>query len=292
MVKTDDAFKKLYPFDSHFLTLDGYKYHYLDEGRGEAVVMVHGNPTWSFYYRHLILALRDRYRVVVPDHMGCGFSDKPQDYPYRLEQHIQNLTRLINHLALKQITLVMHDWGGAIGMGYAVRHSQNIKRLVIFNTAAFRSSRIPLRINVCRIPFFGDLAVRGLNGFAGAAIYMACAHHERMTPQVKAGYLLPYNNYVNRIAILRFVQDIPLKPDHPSYSTLIEIENGLSQFQETPILIIWGNKDWCFTPDHFLNRWREILPHADIVEFADAGHYVIEDAHERIIPPLSKFLGN
>ncbi|RMH73381.1 MAG: alpha/beta fold hydrolase [Gemmatimonadetes bacterium] len=281
--------RKLYPFESHVLRIGGYRYHYLDEGRGEeALVMLHGNPTWSFYYRHLVLAFRDRYRVIVPDHMGCGLSDKPQSYRYQLDQHISNLERLLETLQVTQLTLVMHDWGGAIGMGYAVRHPERIKRLVVFNTAAFRSSKIPLRINLCRIPVVGDIAVRLFNGFAGGAIYMATT--KRMAPGVKAGYLLPYNSYRNRIATLRFVQDIPLEARHPSYSTLVEIEQGLHQFKNHPMLIIWGNKDWCFTRDHFLLRWKARFPQAEIHEFEDAGHYVVEDAHERIIPLMELFL--
>src|SRR5262245_5273337 len=121
-------FRELYPFQSHWLVLDGLRYHYLDEGPKEAppILMLHGNPTWSFYYRPLIPTLSQTHRVIVPDHMGCGLSDKPQNYPYNLEQHIQNVEKLIAHLGLRQITLVVHDWGGVIGMGYATRHPDNI----------------------------------------------------------------------------------------------------------------------------------------------------------------------
>ena len=100
--------KSLYPFESHFLDLDGERYHYLDEGSGEVLLMVHGNPTWSFYYRNLVLELRSRYRVIVPDHIGCGYSDKPQNYHYTLQQHIDNLTALIRMLELKNITLFIY----------------------------------------------------------------------------------------------------------------------------------------------------------------------------------------
>ena len=120
----------LYPFQSHFLNLGENNLHYLDEGKGDAILMVHGNPTWSFYYRNLVLAFRGHYRCVVPDHLGCGFSDKPQDYNYNLENHIQNLSKLVKFLDLKNITLVVHDWGGAIGMGFATRHPELIKRVV------------------------------------------------------------------------------------------------------------------------------------------------------------------
>src|SRR3989338_6551111 len=123
-----DSWRKLYPFESHFLDLEGVRYHYVDEGRGEPVVLLHGNPTWSFYYRRLILDLRQRYRVIAPDHIGCGFSDKPQRYAYTLEQHIANGQALIERLGLARIALVMHDWGGAIGMGSATRHPDTVAR--------------------------------------------------------------------------------------------------------------------------------------------------------------------
>ncbi|WP_279384383.1 alpha/beta fold hydrolase [Geotalea toluenoxydans] len=121
---------KHYPFTGNYLDLNGLAYHYLDEGSGDPVVMVHGNPSWSFYYRNLVLALRDRYRCIVPDHMGCGFSDKPDDdrYDYTLPRRVDDLERLLDHLQLsKNVTLVVHDWGGMIGMAYAVRHPERIK---------------------------------------------------------------------------------------------------------------------------------------------------------------------
>ncbi|MCS5621502.1 MAG: alpha/beta fold hydrolase [Nitrospinaceae bacterium] len=279
----------LYPFSSHSLQLDRLRYHYLDEGSGENLLMLHGNPTWSFYYRNLILGLKGSYRCVVPDHMGMGKSDKPQDYPYTLSRHIDNLEKLADHLELDDITLVVHDWGGAIGMGFAVRHPERIRRLVIFNTAAFLSSEIPLGLSLCRIPGFGAIAIRGFNVFARGAIRWACVKQERMTEEVRAGYLAPYDNFANRVANLRFVQDIPISPDSPSYSVIQHIEENLKLFREHPVQIIWGAHDFVFN-DHFLKRWQEIFPQAEVHRMEDAGHYVVEDAHERILPLLYEFL--
>ena len=279
----------LYPFSSHSLQLDRLRYHYLDEGSGENLLMLHGNPTWSFYYRNLILGLKGSYRCVVPDHMGMGKSDKPQDYPYTLSRHIDNFEKLADHLELDDITLVVHDWGGAIGMGFAVRHPERIRRLVIFNTAAFLSSEIPLGLSLCRIPGFGAIAIRGFNVFARGAIRWACVKQERMTEEVRAGYLAPYDNFANRVANLRFVQDIPISPDSPSYSVIQHIEENLKLFREHPVQIIWGAHDFVFN-DHFLKRWQEIFPQAEVHRMEDAGHYVVEDAHERILPLLYEFL--
>jgi haloalkane dehalogenase len=281
--------KKLYPFRSHFLDLQGLKYHYLDEGQGRPVVMLHGNPTWSFYYRNLVLGLRDQYRVVVPDHMGCGLSDKPQHYNYRLAQHIDNLEILLEKLQLKDITLVLHDWGGAIGMGWAVRHPELVKRFVIFNTAAFLMPQIHILLKICRLPLLGALTIRGFNAFAGLATILACKKREKMTPTVKAGYLAPYDNYANRIATLRFVQDIPMTAADASYPILQSIEQRLEEFKNHPMLIAWGGKDFVFTVD-FLKRWQEFFPQAQVKEFPNAGHYVVEDAGEEILPLVKDFL--
>ena len=271
------------------MDLDQHKYHYLDEGRGETLLMLHGNPTWSFYYRNLILEFKKSYRCVVPDHMGMGKSDKPQFYPYTLSQHIDNLAALVCELSLKDITLVVHDWGGAIGMGFAIRYPKKVKRLVLFNTAAFLSEKIPIRLSLCRIPGLGSLAIRGFNAFALAATTMACNNRDRMKDEVKAGYLAPYNNYSNRIGNLRFVQDIPMSSVHPSYSLVKEIEENLGQFANLPVMIVWGEKDFVFNR-HFLKKWTEIYPHAVVHRISDAGHYVVEDAYERIIPLMGSFL--
>ena len=283
------SFRPHYPFQSHFLDLAGLRYHYLDEGHGEPIVMVHGNPSWSFYYRHLVQDLRTRYRVIVPDHVGCGFSDKPQNYEYRLERHIGNFEALIQFLDLQNITLAMHDWGGPIAMGYAVRHPEKVRRLVIFNTAAFWLPHIPWFLRLSALPMFGALTIRGMNLFAIITTMVGCRHRERMTKAVRDAYLLPYDNYANRIAILRFVQDIPFDPQHPSYTLLRSIEEGLAQFQNRPMLILWGGRDPVFTAA-FFESWKARFPGASVRWIDDAGHYVIEDAYERIIPWLNDFL--
>ena len=279
---------ELYPFLSHYLELDKFRYHYLDEGMGETLLMLHGNPTWSFYYRNLVFGFMDSYRCVVPDHMGMGKSDKPQDYPYTISRHIDNLEKLVDHLELNDITLIVHDWGGAIGMGFAVRHPQLIKRLVIFNTAAFLSREIPVSLRLCRIPGFGAIAIRGFNVFARAATSWACMKQERMTEDVRAGYLEPYNSYSNRVANLRFVQDIPMNSNASGYSVIKNIEENLKLFKEHPVKIIWGMHDFVFN-DTFLKRWKEIYPQAEVHRMEDAGHYVVEDSYEKILPLMKEF---
>jgi haloalkane dehalogenase len=289
MIAPPASLRDLYPFESRFLDLGGIRYHYLDEGRGATIVMLHGNPTWSFYYRRLILALSHNYRVIVPDHVGCGLSDKPRTYGYTLERHIANLEALMAALGLEKITLVMHDWGGPIGMGYAVRQPAKVRRLVIFNTAAFWLPRIPWFLRLCRLPILGSLVVRRLNLFAILALFVACRRGGRMSKEIRGGYLAPYGSYADRIAILRFLQDIPVNARHRTFALLRSIEEGLKQFEGLPVLIIWGGRDPVFT-DFFLESWKRRFPRAAVKHVAEAGHYVVEDAHELIIPWLDEFL--
>lgn len=283
--------RPLYPFPSRFLSLDAGRYHYLDEGAGEPLLLVHGNPTWSFHWRKLIAAWSKHHRVLAVDHIGCGLSDKPATFDYRLASHSENLSRLVSELNLDGLTLVAQDWGGAIGLGAALRTPERFRRLVLFNTAAFRASAMPWRIRLCRTPGFGTVLVRGLNGFARAALHMAMEHSERLSAAERAGYLFPYDSWHNRIAIDRFVNDIPMRPGHPSYAELVKIERGLATFADRPTQLIWGMRDWCFTP-RFLDRFLEFFPRAEAHRIADAGHWVVEDAHEQIIPLVEKFLND
>jgi haloalkane dehalogenase len=165
-----------------------------------------------------------------------------------------------------------------------------VTRFVIFNTAAFFLPAIPWSLRLARSPVLGELLVRGLNGFAGLAQFLAVSHRERITRPVRAGYLAPYDSWRNRIAIYRFVQDIPIGDDHPSRDTLNQIESKLELFHHHPMLIVWGAKDFVFTERDFLPEWRRRFPDAQVHVVPDAGHYVVEDAHERIVPWVLEFL--
>ena len=278
-----------YPFTPKSITINGHHLSYLDEGEGPVLVMLHGNPSWSYLYRNLVTRLRDRFRVIVPDHMGCGFSDKPQDYSYTLRSHIDNLTTLLDHLGVERCSLVVHDWGGAIGMGWAIDHQEQVDRICILNTAAFLSHRIPLRINICRIPLLGKLIIQGCNGFAWPATFMAVT--TKMSKEVTAGFVHPYDTWDNRIATHRFVQDIPLQKSHPSWPELSRIDSKLSTLQEKPMLICWGGKDFCFN-DHFYDEWQQRFPDAESHYFAAAGHYILEDAFDEVAPLVDKFFSS
>jgi pimeloyl-ACP methyl ester carboxylesterase len=278
--------EKAYPFRSHFLQLGNHNLHYIDEGEGRPILMLHGNPTWSFYYRNLIQTFSPKFRTIVPDHMGCGMSDKPQDYDYSLETHIQNAYQLIKFLDLQKIILVVHDWGGAIGFGLVTRYPELFDRIVILNTAAYPSEHIPQRINLLRQGKFGEWLTRKWNLFAWPATFMTT--QKKLPKAIKEGYLMPYDSWDNRIAVARFVQDIPMEKSHKTYKTMSEIENKLASLHH-PKLILWGGKDFCFD-QHFFERWVEIYPDACAHWYAKAGHYILEDALEEVSGEIWKFI--
>mgnify|MGYP006195607985 CR=1 FL=1 len=280
-----------YPFQSHWLERDGARMHYLDEGPRDAPVllMMHGNPTWSFYYRNLVKAFSADFRCIVPDHIGCGLSDKPQDYDYTLARRIDDVEALLNELGIARFNLVVHDWGGAIGMGVAARRPDAVDRVVVFNTAAFRDTTIPFSINICKIPLFGDVAVRGLNGFVRAAQFRAIYDRARLAGPIREAYLAPYDSWANRVAIHAFVKDIPMNSSHPTWDTLGAVEQALPQFTDRPMLIVWGDDDFCFSP-HFRRRWEKFFPDAEVHALPHASHFVVEDARDDVIHWMSDFL--
>lgn len=285
-----EEIRELYPFEPKRKRLScGFEMSYLDEGKGHPVVMVHGNPTWSFFYRDVVKTLNSGFRCIVPDHIGCGLSDKPGgDYAYTLEQRIRDLGDLIDGLELERFDLIVHDWGGAIGIGMALERIGKLRRLAIMNTAAFVDSRIPRRISFCRVPLLGKLIVQGFNGFAGPAVAMAIAK-EPMSPAVKRGFLWPYRSWSSRKAVYQFVKDIPMHVTHRSFGRLIEIENGLLKLRNLPVALFWGGKDFCFN-DHFMERWKRFIPQATVIRYPDAGHYLLEDGGEKICQAIEQFV--
>ena len=294
-----------YPFESHWLNIGGQRMHYvdvrcsmLDAREGQAgdhrpstidhrpLLFLHGNPTWSFLWRRLIRHFAGSHRCVAPDHIGCGLSDKPQDYPYTLARHIDNACAFIEQLGLRDITMCVHDWGGPIGFGAAARMQERFSRFVVFNTAAFPSTRMPASIALARLPGVGALAIRGLNAFVRGALATCTA--QPLARQVRAGFLAPYRSWRTRVANLRFVQDIPADNGHPSWPTLLEVERGLGALADKPMLLCWGGGDFVFTRE-FLDEWLRRFPRAWERYFPQAGHWVTEDAHEEIARAMEEF---
>ncbi|MCY7354375.1 MAG: alpha/beta fold hydrolase [Lysobacter sp.] len=290
-----------YPFiPQRFDVRPGIAMSYLDEGPrdGEVVVMLHGNPSWSYYWRHLVLGLRDRYRCIVPDHVGMGLSDKPTDaadasprYDYTLQSRVDDLATLLDTLGITgPVTLAVHDWGGMIGFGWALSHAAQVRRLVILNTAAFplpAAKPMPWQLKLGRDSHVGALLIRGFNAFAAMASLVGVARP--MPRDVRRAYVAPYDSWKNRIATLRFVQDIPLQPSDPAWVLLEASRHRLPEFANRPVFIGWGLQDFVFDT-HFLDGFKHALPDAQVHAFDDADHYVLEDKHGVLVPQIRKFL--
>lgn len=281
-------------YTSRYYTRNGLSQHYLDEGQGEPVVMVHGNPSWCFLYRAVIAALKPKHRCLVPDHIGMGLSDKVPDsqYSYTLDSRVADLAAFIDKVLPngEAFTLIVHDWGGAIGCAYAVRHPERIRRLVVLNTAAFPllpGKEVPAVLRFVRNTRLGAWLVERLNAFALGTAWIGT--ERRLDAATRASYVAPYDTPEARRAVLRFVQDIPLAPADPAYATLVATGEGLSKLADKPTLILWGLKDFVFDRDYF-NEWCRRFPKAEAVGFSDAGHYVLDDATETALTRIVEFM--
>jgi cis-3-alkyl-4-acyloxetan-2-one decarboxylase len=287
---------KLYPFTGQYLDRPGGRLHFLDEGNGEPIIMLHGNPTWSFYYRNVVLALRDTYRCIVPDHLGCGLSDKPTEaeYDFSLKSRIDDLDALLDHLGItSNITLMVHDWGGMIGMAYAARHPQRIRRIIASNTGAFPippKKRLPKSLWIGRNTRLGAWLILHQNVFCRAATRW-CVTRKPLPNDVRSMYLEPYDSPAHRLAVLKFVQTIPLNGNDPGHDIVMGTARSLRKFANTPTLLLWGMKDFVFD-HHFLTEWQRHFPHAETHTWPDCGHYLLEDAGDEVIPKLQSFLTN
>ena len=285
-----------YPFTpKQFEVRPGLSLSYLDEGPrdGEVVVMLHGNPSWSYYWRNLVSRLSDKYRCIVPDHIGMGFSDKPadRDYDYTLQSRVDDVGALLNHLGITgPVTLAVHDWGGMIGFGWALTHAEQVKRLVITNTAAFPlpfAKKMPWQLSLGRDSRFGAFLIRAFNAFSGGASHIGV--EKKMPVDVRRAYVSPYDSWANRISTVRFMQDIPLHPGDKAWALVESAGQKLPQFADRPVFIGWGLKDFVFDK-HFLAGFTRALPKAEVTAFEDAGHYVLEDKAAELVPAIRAFL--
>lgn len=281
--------RALYPWEGRFFTTPaGHQLHYLDVGEGPAVVMVHGNPTWSFYFRELVRDLSRDHRCIVVDHIGCGLSEKPREWTYHIADHIENLVALLRSLNLGEASLVVHDWGGAIGYGAAAQLEGLFARFVVLNTGAFLMP-LPRSLRLLRLPGVGPAVVQGLNGFFHMGWGMATGRKEKFTADIRAGYRFPYGSWADRKVILRFIQEIPLEEDHPSRHLLATLDAALPRFRPLPHLIFWGTKDPVFHTG-YLAEWQRRFPEAEVVRFPEAGHWILDEEPEVMIPRIRAFL--
>lgn len=275
-----------YPFDSHYFQTAAGRMHYVDEGSGEAVVMLHGNPAWSFLYRKLIKRLSPHYRCIAPDHIGFGLSDKPSEWDYLPEQHAHNLAALIDHLGLKDITLVVNDWGGPIGMHYAATHPENVKRLVVTNTWAW-----PVNDDFHYVAFsafmggpIGRLLIKRFNFFAGTFMRMAFGDKSRLGEHAHRHYTNALPTAASRKGCYVFPKQIVA-----STPWLESLHHRMGTLQDKPTLFVWGMKDVAFREKE-LRHWQQLLPNSVALRLGTVGHFVAEEAPQELGDALENFL--
>ena len=290
----------IYPFAHRFVDTPMGAMHYVDEGAGDPVLMLHGNPTWSFLYREFIAALSGTHRAVAPDHIGFGLSDKPADESaYTLEAHVRNLEALVLALDLRRVTLVVQDWGGPIGLAVAARHPERVRAIVVLNTFGFyppvdgmdpERLRLPAPLRLMRTAGLGDLLVRRLGFFERRAMPTAVANKHRYRA-VRHAYTDVFEGAPDRAGVMAFPRLIPTTSTHPSARILLEETGPFLQGFEGRSRIFWGGKD-PFIPAEALDAWRRRLPEAEVTELPEARHYLQEDAPEVLIPAIRAFLAS
>jgi pimeloyl-ACP methyl ester carboxylesterase len=295
----DWTFAGTWPYAPRWFDSADGRMYYVDEGPrdGRPVVLVHGNPTWGYLYRNFIAPLVDAgHRVIVPDHLGFGRSAKPDDAElYRIRRHAERLEALLESLDLREATVVPQDWGGPIGLWWATRHPERVRGLYILNTYAHRPTgpvKLPVPLRLFRTPGVGEVLVKGGHAFVRGFLFRAgVVHRERLTPEVKRAYLAPHPNWSSRTPILVFPREIPSGPTGTVADLSGEIEAGLERhFRDRPVGIAWAMRDVAFTPAMLEALWLRTFPDVPVLRLADAGHYLQEDAHERIVPALLEHL--
>ena len=283
----DDAWvdRRLYPFQSRFMDVDGGRMHYVDEGSGAPIVMLHGTPTWSFLYRHLITALARDHRVIAPDHIGFGLSEKPGEWSYRPADHARNIATLIDRLGLTDVTLVVHDFGGPIGLSYAIERPENVHALVLFNTwmwsLAGTTAEKASRFMAGPI---GRFLYRQLNLSPRLLVKAAFGDKRKLTPQVHRHYVDAFPSAAVRQGPWVLARELIGSTDW--YESLWQRRERIA---EKPALLLWGMKDPTFGPDALV-RWQEVFRDARVIEFADAGHFVQEEAPHEAARAIAEFL--
>ena len=275
-----------YPFESHFFETPAGRLHFVDEGDGSPVVMVHGNPTWSFLYRDLIKRLSPGHRCIAVDHLGFGLSDKPRGWSYLPQDHAANLEALIDALELLDITLVVQDWGGPIGLSYAVAHPDNVARIVLMNTWSWPVSRDPYYIAFSGFMGgpIGRTLIRRYNFFAGTMMRRLFGDKTRLTPAAHAQYLRALPTPADREGCLVLPKQIVA-----ASPWLGRLWSGMPALAGKPVLIVWGMKDIAFRGKE-LRRWEVAFPEAHVVRLATVGHFVQEEAPDELAQAVGSFL--
>jgi len=282
----DERFAGLpdYPFAPHWLDLDGLRLHYLDEGAGDPVLLLHGEPTWSFLWRRLIPLLAARARVIAPDLLGFGRSDKPTDSGwYSYDRHVETIARLVAALDLRRLTVVVHDWGGPIGLRLAVEHEERVERLVILDTgigAGSAPSETWLRFRA---------VVRELGGELDIGRLVAAGTAQGLSDDVRAGYDAPFPTGESKAGALAFPELVPTEPEHPSAAAMRRVRDALQAWRK-PALVVWGAED-AVLPARVAERFVELLPDARGPLLLDgASHFLQEDRPDELAASILGFI--
>ena len=278
--------RKEYPFESRYFPVQAGWLHYVHEGTGSPIVMGHGNPTWSFLYRDLIKRLKPKYQCIAWDHLGFGLSDKPKDWSYLPKDHAKNLSALLDGLGLSKITLVLQDWGGPIGLSYAVAHPEKIARLILVNTWAWPVNRDFRYLGFSSFMGgpVGRMLIRRYNFFARVLLRQAFADKSKLGKTAHMHYVRPLQEPEDRKGCMVFPKQIIA-----STPWLEEIWNGLSALNGKPKLFVWGMKDVAFR-DKELKRWERTFPEARSVRLGSVGHFVQEEAPNALAKAVILFL--
>ena len=275
----------LLPFESRFKEVDGATIHYLDEGNGPVLLMLHGNPTWSFLYRHLIAGLKDRFRCIALDYPGFGLSKAPDGYGYTVAEHSRVVESFVTSLELEGITPVVQDWGGPIGLSVAVRHPERFRAFVIGNTWAWPAQgdrRFEVFSKLLGSELVGGFLVKNLDLFH-TVFLKGGMRRKKLTPGEMRMYRMPHPTPESRHPVHVMPREIL-----SAQPLLQEIERGISRVADRPALIVWGNRDPAFRKPELL-RWQRTFPNHRTVILEGAGHYIQDDAPEEIITAIKEW---
>jgi len=274
--------RTLYPFASRYFETHEGRMHYVDEGSGRPVLFVHGTPSWSFEWRHAIAGLRDRVRCIAPDHLGFGLSDKPLHAAYKPADHAQRLLAFVRALDLRDVTLVLHDFGGPIGLPVLLEEPGRVRDVVIVNTWAWAHGEDPRIAKLSRVVAspFGRFLYKWLNVSPRFIVPQSMIQRQRFTKQAHAHYVGPFSARSDRTA--PWVLGCELAGSDAYYGSLWARRERL---QKVPVTLVWGERDPAFGPA-YLARWREALPHAQVHALEDVGHFPQEEAPQQLLAAL------
>ena len=276
---------KLYPFEHRSIQLETGKMHYIDEGKGDTILFVHGTPTWSFLYRNFIKKLSSNYRCIAIDHIGFGLSEKPPSFAGTPQLHAKNLSTFIKKLDLRNITLIVHDFGGPVGLGAGIENAERIKKIVLLNSWLWETKNDEDALKVDRLinGWLGKLLYLNFNFSPKVLLKQGFSDKKKLKKEIHRHYTGPFPNKQSRQSLLRIGESLVGSSDW--YQQQWE---ELDQLITKDWLILWGMKDKFITPG-YLDKWKKRIPASTIIEF-DCGHFVQEENATEAITAIEKFL--